>query len=113
MWLTSKNCTTIEHYEGVRSKVTLTQPIDENGETSSARGESDSNGSKVTRTTTTTTITHPYSLGLSGNLREVLGAKMRYWFFPGCSIDGDGLSFANAYENSDKWKRKVNQELEL
>jgi len=113
VWLTSKNCTTIEHYEGVRSKVTLTQPIDENGETSSARGESDSNGSKVTRTTTTTTITHPYSLGLSGNLREVLGAKMRYWFFPGCSIDGDGLSFANAYENSDKWKRKVNQELEL
>ena len=113
VWLTSRNCTTIEHYEGVRSKVTLTQPIDENGETSSARGESDSNGSKVTRTTTTTTITHPYSLGLSGNLREVLGAKMRYWFFPGCSIDGDGLSFANAYENSDKWKRKVNQELEL
>ena len=113
VWLTSRNCTTIEHYEGVRSKVTLTQSIDENGETSSARGESDSNGGKVTRTTTSTTITHPYSLGLSGNLREVLGAKMRYWFFPGCSIDGDGLSFANAYENLDKWKRKVNQELEL
>ena len=81
-WLTPKNCTTIEHYEGVRSKVTLTQPIDENGETSSARGESDSNGSKVTRTTTTTTITHPYSLGLSGNLREVLGRQDAILVFP-------------------------------
>jgi palmitoyltransferase len=116
VWLTSKNCTTIEHYEGVRSKVTLTHPIGENGEATMDSSKGGDGSSKATGTTTTTTIKkieHPYSLGLSGNLRGVLGAKMRYWLFPGCSIDGDGLSFANAYENSDKWKRKVNQELEL
>jgi palmitoyltransferase len=119
VWLTSKNCTTIEHYEGVRSKLTLPHPIGENGErttTTTISSEGGDGSNKATGTNATTTIKkieHPYSLGLSGNLREVLGAKMRYWLFPGCSIDGDGLSFANAYENSDKWKRKVNQELEL
>ena len=80
---------------------------------SSEGGDGSNKATGTNATTTIKKIEHPYSLGLSGNLREVLGAKMRYWLFPGCSIDGDGLSFANAYENSDKWKRKVNQELEL
>lgn len=103
VWLTSKNCTTIEHYEGVRSKV-VEPKIGDAQNNSNNNSKNDINMKK---------IEHPYSLGLSGNLREVLGAKVRYWFIPGCSIDGDGLSYANAYENSDKWRSKVNQELEL
>jgi len=74
------NKTTIEHYEGVRSRYNNIPTVFE----------------------------HPYSLGLQANLREILGRNVLLWFVPGCKISGDGTRFANILEMSkERWDRTV------
>lgn len=88
VYLLVNNKTTIEHYEGVRSKFRELDP------TGLPKG-----------------IQHPYSLGLWANLREILGANVTCWLAPGCSISGDGLHYANALEYN-AWKKAARQKEE-
>lgn len=74
------NKTTIEHYEGVRSR----------------------------HNTIPTVVEHPYSLGVVANLREILGRNVLLWFTPGCKITGDGTRYPNVLEMSrQRWDRTV------
>ena len=57
--------------------------------------------------------THPYSLGVRGNLREILGRRVLCWLWPGCKVNGDGLAFANINDFAT-WKSvKTQREAEL
>lgn len=91
-YLVANNKTTIEHYEGVRSRVV------------GDGGDGANSSSMAPLHPTEGAVEHPYSLGLAANLREILGSEVLCWFAPGCSIAGDGLSFANVAEYA-KWKR--------
>ena len=78
--LVVNNKTTIEHYEGVRSRYNNIPSV----------------------------VEHPYSLGLLANLREILGRNIVLWLLPGCKISGDGTRFANISEMSkQRWDRTV------
>lgn len=78
--LVINNKTTIEHYEGVRSKFNNIPTV----------------------------VEHPYSLGLLANLREILGRNVLLWLWPGCKISGDGTRFANIMEMSrQRWENTV------
>ena len=70
--LVVNNKTTIEHYEGVRSKYNNIPHV----------------------------IEHPYSLGVRANVREILGRNVILWFTPGCKISGDGTRFASILDVS-------------
>ena len=78
--LVVNNKTTIEHYEGVRSRYNNIPTV----------------------------VEHPYSLGLLANLREILGRNVLFWFTPGCKISGDGTRYPNVLEMSrERWDRTV------
>jgi palmitoyltransferase ZDHHC3/7/25 len=70
--LVVNNKTTIEHYEGVRSKYNNIPHV----------------------------IEHPYSLGVHANVREILGRNAVLWCTPGCKISGDGTRFTSILEIS-------------
>ena len=111
-YLVINNKTTIEHYEGVRSKIV---PEGErvgyvNGNVNGAtHGNGVGGGVQVSQMPPlhplAAGVEHPYSLGLWANLREILGSNVSCWLAPGCSIAGDGLSFANVSEYA-RWKRE-------
>mmetsp|Transcript_4597 Transcript_4597/g.17200 ORF Transcript_4597/g.17200 Transcript_4597/m.17200 type:complete len:379 (-) Transcript_4597:47-1183(-) len=82
-YLVVNNKTTIEHYEGVRSRLVGPKPGDD--------GQAGGDGYAPSLDG----VQHPYSLGARANLREILGRRVACWLAPGCSIAGDGLSFAN------------------
>jgi hypothetical protein len=115
-YLVFNNKTTIEHYEGVRSKI-----VADGGElflgggggaaAAAGGGGGGGGGGGVQQQQMpplhplTAGVEHPYSLGLWANLREILGSNVSCWLAPGCAIAGDGLSFANVAEYA-KWKRE-------
>ena len=99
-YLVVNNKTTIEHYEGVRSKLLP----DSGGDEANLRLVPPLHPLHPG-------VEHPYSLGLWANLREILGANVSCWLAPGCSIAGDGLSFANIAEYA-KWKREAERKEE-
>jgi palmitoyltransferase len=103
-YLVVNNKTTIEHYEGVRSRVVGPKPGA--GEDGAGDGGYAPSLDKVS---------HPYSLGVRANLREILGRRVACWLAPGCSIAGDGMSFANvASMGYARWaKEKALRESEL
>ena len=103
-YLVVNNKTTIEHYEGVRSRVVGPKPgAGENGASDGGYAPS------------LDKVSHPYSLGVRANLREILGRRVACWLAPGCSIAGDGMSFANvASMGYARWaKEKALRESEL
>jgi len=124
-YLVINNKTTIEHYEGVRSKFTEGDNSNSNsigngsngsnGSHGNGHGYSNGNGQVVVSVlhmpplhpgVAGTEVEHPYSLGLWANLREILGSNVSCWLAPGCKIAGDGMSFANVAEYA-KWKREA------
>jgi palmitoyltransferase len=134
-YLVINNKTTIEHYEGVRSKIVAdggADPVRDRGGGGGGGGSSgggepgggDGVGSRGDGGNGTLLhhnkqhhqympplhpmaagVEHPYSLGLWANLREILGSNLSCWLAPGCAIEGDGLSFANIAEYA-RWKQE-------
>jgi palmitoyltransferase ZDHHC3/7/25 len=98
-YLVVNNKTTIEHYEGVRSRVV---PRDD-GE---GGGGGAVNMPPLHPTGGAADAAHPYSLGVVANLREILGHRVLCWLAPSCAISGDGLSFANVADGP-RYRREV------
>ena len=116
VYLVVNNKTTIEHFEGVRSKMTRRETLERRGRDGVAGAlaipREDSSTDAAARMATLGP-THPYSLGVRGNLREILGRRALCWLWPGCKVNGDGLAFANINDFAT-WKSvKTQREAEL